>query len=241
MKRIIAMLFAVCLCLTMTASVSYAETWEEVYEDNDGITFVDVDSARKSKAGGYKAWVKYVSTQYGSVYIKQYRFREGSKDALEVGAYKTLMSKAENGVLSAPSGVEPTMKLSASARNHMAYVLAYLNQRFGDKSIKAPEMKWYYSSDRATYTYNVNSIVEKEGNYYVWVQVHYPFAEHELYAYTDIGYEFCPGEKVMYRMPRFNPRGRMSSPSMTWQFLEDNVAVKHLYEVVVAELAVREK
>lgn len=65
MKRIVAMLFAVCLCLTATANVSYAENWQEIYQDADGRILIDVDSAKKIRTGVYRVWERYEDDIYG--------------------------------------------------------------------------------------------------------------------------------------------------------------------------------
>lgn len=233
-----------------------------MYENDNNRISIDTDSAKKIKKGVYQVRLKkedfWIHSNNGAGIVETYLAEltedtrdvfkarkeyygdhwlggrgKGTTDVLSIG---TTYSIGYNDVEPRKIGIG-----NGVALDHWGsiYILSYLNHRFGDGSILEPEFKWYHSTDETTCTYDANSIVYRNGVYYVWTRDHYPYLNPERvrecpYSYT--GWEFEEGDVVRYRV--LISHGMMKTSYWRWgelKLIDNNIEAKRLYEAIVAE------
>lgn len=232
--RIAAMVCLVCLWLGQ-AGISHAENWQWVHSSEALRAEIDTDSVQKIGKEEYRVWTRILNAK-GEVIGKDMIEYQVKKDKylMYYGMERTIayMEDGEVKKWTKPK-YKPIYPIGMDG-----YFLAYLNDRFGDKSVKAPDWQWFYSTDTTTYTIEVGTVSCVDGVYSAWIRGYTPHLAKYSEPYSHMRIEFKQDRfgtlllREVYSVSNAGPHPDASA----WRLVEGDVTAEKAYKAILYHL-----
>lgn len=228
MKRIIGILFALCILLGIQPSAADAANWQAVYVTNTYQYQVDVDSVQKLGGEQYRVTERGVKND-GTVLSQAVCEYKAEQDAplTYYGKSRTLSVLKDGKMVETNSTsfepVYPWNKLRACT-------LAALNNAYGSKIVKAPQWESFYQDAQCECFMDMSSIVKQGDVYGAWVQVYLPALKKEgkyPYVNTRMEYKQDAGGTLFVRSLYEMADGGVNDTPTPWERADEAIVYPH--------------